>query len=330
MTAAMRAQLVVSEAGISSLSTAGIGPGWIAAWIRAAGAAQVDVHLLARETWKQKADWRVFFARESELMRVALYHGRRIRPQADGRRGLLGADAFALDNPQRCGWCYTAEGNSRVLLLPLGDIVYRREEWIFQLNGSGSMQPLYIYADEEGELPLEPGLSADPKPRVGMESCLLNARGELPEETLVDRLESRGFRVRFAESCTAGGMSERLSRMPGASRVLDCGWTVYSNEAKRRLLGVPGRLLRKFGAVSREVVESMAAAGRDERHACVAVSGIAGPGGGDDERPVGTVWIATALPDGGLSTRLCRFHGSRAEIRRRSVNQAFTMLAQSL
>ncbi|PIS19403.1 MAG: damage-inducible protein CinA [Zetaproteobacteria bacterium CG12_big_fil_rev_8_21_14_0_65_55_1124] len=162
------------------------------------------------------------------------------------------------------------------------------------------------------------------------DSKLLNDGGYLPEESLMQALRSRGLKVRFAESCTAGGMAERLSRLPGSSEVLDCAWVTYSNEAKQRLLGVSGKLLEKYGAVSREVAEAMARAGSDATHACVAVSGIAGPGGGSEDKPVGTVWIAAALPDGTVHSACHHFPGSRAEVRNRTVVHALHLLCGCL
>jgi len=100
----------------------------------------------------------------------------------------------------------------------------------------------------------------------------------------------------------------------------------YSNEAKHAQLKVPKRLLAKFGAVSREAVEAMVKNGSDNTHACIAVSGIAGPAGGSEDNPVGTVWIAAVIPDGDIHTQRHRFAGSRSEVRQRAVNQAFGML----
>ncbi|HCS12606.1 MAG: damage-inducible protein CinA [Zetaproteobacteria bacterium CG06_land_8_20_14_3_00_59_53] len=143
---------------------------------------------------------------------------------------------------------------------------------------------------------------------------------------MMQALNRRGLMARFAESCTAGGLSERLSRQPGSSGVLDSAWVVYSNEAKVHLLGVPASLIEKHGAVSREVVEAMAKSGSDADHTCVSVSGIAGPSGGSDAKPVGTVWIAAGLPDGSVHSVCHQFPGSRAEVRNRAVIHAFHLL----
>lgn len=113
----------------------------------------------------------------------------------------------------------------------------------------------------------------------------------------VEALRAVGRTLATAESCTGGLIAESITRIPGASEVLGYGWVTYVNEAKERLLGVPHDLLEQHGAVSRETVTAMAEGARERSGAdiAVAVSGLAGPGGGSDELPVGTVWLAWAV-----------------------------------
>ncbi len=327
----IRAQLVLSESGLASLFAAGLTPGWLKAWLQAAGAQSVDVCMLEQEAWKRAADWFVFFASEAELFRVALHFGRRLQARDDGSPGLLGISPFVLDNPSRHAWYFrNTPSPTRVLLLPLGDIAGDRQRWLALLNDNQPLMPLYIVPQEASEAPagacpLEAGLYATAiAPPDG--AAVLNDGGYLPEEWLMQALNRRGLMARFAESCTAGGLSERLSRQPGSSGVLDSAWVVYSNEAKVHLLGVPASLIEKHGAVSREVVEAMAKSGSDADHTCVSVSGIAGPSGGSDAKPVGTVWIAAGLPDGSVHSVCHQFPGSRAEVRNRAVIHAFHLL----
>lgn len=117
------------------------------------------------------------------------------------------------------------------------------------------------------------------------------------ERVLVERLIERGISVSTAESCTGGGVAAALCAVPDASRVFERGFVTYSNAAKTELLGVPPALLEKHGAVSAEVVEAMARGlfERSGARLCVAVSGIAGPGGGSAAKPVGLVWFGLAL-----------------------------------
>jgi len=323
----IQAHLIVSEAALNDLCSAGITTGWLSAWLQSAGAEHVDLHLLEADTWKQAVDWQVFYASESELMRVALYHGKRIRAREDGGRTLLGADSFQLENPCRTAWHYTRDDGSYCVLLPLGDISYQRERWLHILNTDGPLLPLHVYSGDHGGIALEPGLHGLLRANPGEHEDPMNDGGYLPEETLSYKLKSCGLKVRFAESCTGGGLSERLSRVPGSSEVLDAAWITYSNDAKHALLKVPKRLISRHGAVSHEVVEAMAQAGCDKAHACVAVSGIAGPDGGSEDKPVGTVWMAAALPDGKIQAQCRHFSGSRAMIRQKTVNDAFALLA---
>jgi nicotinamide-nucleotide amidase len=291
--------------------------------------------MLEQDAWKRAADWYVFFASEGELLRVALHFGRRIQARDDGTPGLLGITPFSLDNPTRHAWYFKNNPSpSRVLLMPLGDIAFDRQRWLNLLGESQPLSPLYISLLESVDAPtgvclLEAGLCASSMAPED-ESILLNDGGYLPEETLMQVLKARGLKVRFAESCTAGGMAERLSRLPGSSTVLDCGWVTYSNNSKQRLLGVAEKLIDKYGAVSREVVEAMAVSGSDARHACVAVSGIAGPSGGSEDKPVGTVWIAAALPDGTVNSACYLFPGSRAEVRNKTVVHGLHLLCSCL
>ena len=120
------------------------------------------------------------------------------------------------------------------------------------------------------------------------------------EVALVAALRERGWRITFAESCTGGGVAARLTSVPGASDVFREGWVTYSNEAKIQRLGVPAELIENHGAVSREVVEAMAEGARRESGAdlALALTGIAGPGGGSAAKPVGLVWFAVAAPSG--------------------------------
>lgn len=331
----LRAQLVLSESGLASLFAAGITTGWLKAWLQSAGAQSIDVCMLEQEAWKRAAEWFVFIASEGELMRVALHFGRRIQAREDGTPGLLGHHPFTLDNPVRNAWYFRNQPSpSRVLLLPLGDITSDRQRWLGMLNDVQPLTPLYVSLQREEELPsgacaLESGLCAFASPPEDT-SLLFNDGGYLPEETLMQALKARGLMVRFAESCTAGGLAERLSRLPGSSEVLDCAWVTYSNDAKHRLLGVSTKLIERHGAVSREVVEAMADGGSDKRHVCVAVSGIAGPSGGSEERPVGTVCLAVAMPGNDVRSACLNLPGSRAEVRRRTLIHAFHLLCQSL
>jgi nicotinamide-nucleotide amidase len=134
--------------------------------------------------------------------------------------------------------------------------------------------------------------------------------------------------ITVAESCTGGMVAARLTETPGSSAYFHRGFVVYSNEAKRDLLGVPAESLDNFGAVSRECVEAMARGARrcSGADAAVAISGIAGPEGGTPEKPVGTVWLALDSADrGGVVLR--RFYpGHRSSVREWAARQGLDLL----
>lgn len=135
-------------------------------------------------------------------------------------------------------------------------------------------------------------------------------------EVVVGHLRRLGWRLATAESCTGGLVAHLLTEVPGASDVFDLGWVTYSNDQKRDRLGVPQGVLDRVGAVSRETVEAMARGAREGARAdlAVAISGIAGPGGGTVEKPVGTVHLALATPDG-IEWHERRFAGSRSAVK---------------
>jgi nicotinamide-nucleotide amidase len=148
---------------------------------------------------------------------------------------------------------------------------------------------------------------------------------------LGERLSARNAKVTTAESCTGGGIACAITAVPGSSQWFDCGFVTYSNEAKHRLLKVPEEVLQAHGAVSGEVVSAMAkgAAHAASADFAVAVSGIAGPGGGSEEKPVGTVWLAWYYPEG-VVVECHHFPGDRGAVRDRAVLVALRGLLKHL
>jgi nicotinamide-nucleotide amidase len=148
---------------------------------------------------------------------------------------------------------------------------------------------------------------------------------------VLDACGVRGLTVATAESCTGGLIIGALTEIAGSSDVVDRGFVTYSNAAKMAMLGVLPEALEAQGAVSRQTAEAMAqgAIANSNADITVAVTGIAGPGGGSAEKPVGLVHFATASRDGRLVHREMRFGDlGRAEVRRRSVLAALEMLQQ--
>jgi len=153
-----------------------------------------------------------------------------------------------------------------------------------------------------------------------------------PLEVVVGRLlRERGATVAVAESCTGGMLGARLTTIPGSSQYFVGGFITYSNALKRELLGVSADTLERYGAVSAETAEAMAAGARDRAGATYAVSitGVAGPDGGTDEKPVGLVYLAIAGPEGNTVTHR-RFIGDRERIRVFTAQAALDLLRRRL
>lgn len=148
---------------------------------------------------------------------------------------------------------------------------------------------------------------------------------------LLDTLRERGLTLSTAESCTGGNIAHHLTLVPGCSDILQGGAVTYSNRAKSDILGVDPAVIKANGAVSEPVVRAMAqGACKAFRTDCaVATSGIAGPGGGTDDKPVGTVWTAAVTPSGTVS-EVYHLSGPRAEIIDKATLLALRLLINAL
>ena len=146
---------------------------------------------------------------------------------------------------------------------------------------------------------------------------------------LSDALLQRRQKVCTSESCTGGLIAKTFTDLAGSSDWFDRGFVTYSNAAKHEMLGVPTSLIEDYGAVSEPVANAMASGAlrRSEADYAVAVTGVAGPGGGSAEKPVGTVWIAVASADQ-LSAQCHRFDGDRAAVREATLVAALAMLIE--
>jgi nicotinamide-nucleotide amidase len=133
---------------------------------------------------------------------------------------------------------------------------------------------------------------------------------------LAMKLTALDWMLATAESCTGGLIAAQCTDLPGSSRWFERGLVTYSNAAKTELLGVDAALILRFGAVSEPVARAMAlgALYRSRARASVSVTGIAGPDGGSDEKPVGTVWFGWCI-DGTAHTEMQRFEGDRQQVR---------------
>lgn len=150
--------------------------------------------------------------------------------------------------------------------------------------------------------------------------------------TIGQKLHAKGWMLATAESCTGGWVAQVITAIPGSSAWFDRGFVTYSNRAKQEMLGVNTTTLEMHGAVSEDTVKEMAtgALARSAAQISVALSGIAGPGGGSKQKPVGTVCIGWAIGDAAPLSTTCRLSGDREEIRSRAVAAALRGLIELL
>ncbi|MGB5831810.1 MAG: nicotinamide-nucleotide amidase [Thiohalocapsa sp.] len=150
---------------------------------------------------------------------------------------------------------------------------------------------------------------------------------ELLSDEIGHRLAGAGLKLAAAESCTGGWIAKCVTDVAGSSNWFDRGFVTYSNDAKSEMLGVAAETLNAYGAVSEPVVREMAlgALARSKAGVSIAVSGVAGPGGGSAEKPVGTVCFGFVL-GGRIATETRRFDGARDAVRRQSVVHAMRRL----
>lgn len=159
---------------------------------------------------------------------------------------------------------------------------------------------------------------------------------EAPQQDVLEALAAelgrvllaRGWRLSCAESCTGGWAAQACTAVAGSSAWFERGFVTYSNEAKQEMLGVDAATLARFGAVSEACVRQMAEGALAHSHAqlAFAISGIAGPGGGSPEKPVGTVCFAWAMHGGETRVLRVRFDGDRRAVRAQSVFLALTQM----
>jgi nicotinamide-nucleotide amidase len=147
---------------------------------------------------------------------------------------------------------------------------------------------------------------------------------------LIDLYRTKRLKIATAESCTGGMIAAAITDIAGSSDVFDRGFVTYSNEAKTEQIGVPADLIAHHGAVSVHVAREMAvgALKRSRGDVAVAVTGIAGPGGGSEAKPVGLVYLAVARKGSDPAIERHQFHGDRAAIRQATVERALEMLAE--
>jgi nicotinamide-nucleotide amidase len=199
------------------------------------------------------------------------------------------------------------------------------------LAANGDLQ-VHLRARCDSEAEAEALLAEVVPPIASLLGDRLYSRDGEPLEVLVGRLlRERHATLAVAESCTGGMLGARLTAVPGSSEYFAGGFITYSNALKREMLGVPAETLDRFGAVSAETAEAMAAGARDRTSATytISITGVAGPDGGTKEKPVGLVYLGIAGPEGVTVTHR-RFLGDRERIRVFTAQTALDLLRRRL
>jgi len=161
---------------------------------------------------------------------------------------------------------------------------------------------------------------------------LFSDDGSTVDDQVAELLRGKAQTLATAESCTGGLLAARLTEKAGASDYVKGGIVVYSNDAKIAQAGVPAELIERHGAVSAEVAQALATGARAKlgTDVGVGVTGVAGPGGGTEEKPVGLVWLSVATADGEPLTRSVNIPGSRADVRDRTTTVAMHLIRRTL
>jgi nicotinamide-nucleotide amidase len=237
-------------------------------------------------------------------------------------RALAGGQAIAV----RMLKCFGA-GESAIAEL-LGDMMQRGRNPLINCTVHSGVITLHIVATAQNIQEAEQMATTD-------EKTLRNVLGELvygtADQTLAEvvgeKLARHGKTVAVAESCTGGLVSKLLTDVPGASRYFTHGWITYCNEAKSNELGVPADLIEQYGAVSEQVAQSMAQGARRKAGTdfAIGITGIAGPTGGTEQKPVGLVYISIDSA-AGCQTKRCLLSHDRWSIRLRAAQTALNML----
>lgn len=218
----------------------------------------------------------------------------------------------------------------------LGELMDRERDPLVGTTASGGVVTCRIRSAAGGGVPGVGGDAVAETERLiheRLDPYVFGADGETLAAVVLGLLRARGERLAVVESCTGGLLGQMITEVPGSSDVFVGGWITYTNEMKEREVGVPASLFAPGGpgAVSRECVEAMARGGLQRSGAghCLAITGVAGPVGGSADKPVGTVWIGRAAPEG-VESRRFLFTGDRAGIRDWSAKSALAMLRFAL
>jgi nicotinamide-nucleotide amidase len=222
--------------------------------------------------------------------------------------------------------CFGA-GESQIAQL-VGSVMGRGRDPLVNCTARNGVVTLHIVATARDKAKAEQLAQKDDNMlRDKLAGLVFGTAEQSLAEVVGDKLAEQNKTLAIAESCTGGNLARLVTDIPGASDYLTCGWVTYSNEAKVRELGVSADLLENHGAVSEQVASAMAEGAREKAGTDIAIgiTGIAGPAGGSDQKPVGLVYISLAWAQAGKTERFV-LGGNREMIRQRAARIALNML----
>jgi nicotinamide-nucleotide amidase len=214
----------------------------------------------------------------------------------------------------------------------LGTIMQRGRNPLINCTVDSSIITLHIVATaQDAETAERMALKDEESLRNTLGELVYGNDGQTLGQVVGEKLAEQGKTVAVAESCTGGLVAKLLTDIPGASEYFTHGWVTYSNQAKSDELGVPAELIEKHGAVSEQVAEAMARGARRRAGAdfAIGITGIAGPGGGSEQKPAGLVYISVDSEQG-CETKRCLFTHNRRFVRLRAAQTALNMLRLKL
>ena len=214
----------------------------------------------------------------------------------------------------------------------LGTMMRRGRNPLINCTVSSSIITLHIIATAEDKEKAGRMVEKDEKTlRSTLGELIYGVADQGLAEIVAEKLTRQGKTIAVAESCTGGLLAKLLTDIPGSSKYFTYGWITYSNEAKISELGVPAGMIEEYGAVSGQVAESMARAARKKAGTdyAISITGIAGPAGGTEQKPIGLVYIGVDS-ENGCDTKRCFFHHERQFIRLRAVHTVLNILRLKL
>ncbi len=270
-----------------------------------------------------ESEGKLFFALPGVPMEMRRMFAESVRPEIER---FAGGQAVVVKKLK----CFGA-GESTIAEL-LGTMMQRGRNPLINCTASSGIITLHIIASSDDKEKAEQMAEKDEKLLQSTLGELIYGVGDQSlAEVVGEKLAQQGKTIAVAESCTGGLLAKLLTDIPGSSKYFTYGWITYSNEAKIGELGVPAELIQEYGAVSEQVARAMAIGARKKARTdyAISITGIAGPAGGTEQKPVGLVYISVDS-ENGCDTKHCFFYHGRQFIRLRAAQTVLNILRLKL